>query len=518
MVKAIICCSSALEYLAFSKLSESNLVQVVLAHEWETTRSARKGEREFEGYERVSGLELISRGLDGSWTDSDSNSLTLTEAEIFEPSAADFFAMMNRLDTAMVQTFADRRRVFHYLIRFWQKKLDLINPDFVYFTGTPHEVSDYVLFAVAEARGVQTVMWQDSHPFCAKILTRNWRSPWLEQFRRREASNQFEEELNTYFEKNSADYATAAPPWAREDVLNDDAICHRRIKNKGRARTLLTSSLVSLRELLNYSQRLSRNYAKLFSMSPWATLSLRSLLFASRLFQVLSKFIDTRLALRSYAALASFEIPKQNFVAFFLHYQPEMTVNPMGWVRGDQALAISSIARALPTGWSVVIKEHPSQFDSRQAGFFTGRDKFFYQRLLSIPKTVLVSNEVNAFELIDASSGVSTISGTVGAQALVRNKPVLVFGDSWYSGSPGVTRGQSDTQIRDWVESLQPDSMNVIRKPFEQYMRSQLDYYDRIMFDEANAKLIGAPWLPNQYLGTLISRLRNYIEDVINTR
>ena len=89
----------------------------------------------------------------------------------------------------------------------------------------------------------------------------------------------------------------------------------------------------------------------------------------------------------------------------------------------------------------------------------------------------------------------------------------MVFGEPWSDEG-----GESDSQIGDWVKSLGSGKVHFTKQPFESFMRGQLDYYDQIMFDEGNAQLIGAPWLPNQYLETLINRLKNYIEDVIRTR
>ena len=94
-------------------------------------------------------------------------------------------------------------------------------------------------------------------------------------------------------------------------------------------------------------------------------------------------------------------------------------------------LAIETLARALPAGWKVVVKENPAQrFAKRELGF--------YEHLAGIPAVHLVSKQENTFDLIERCDAVATITGTAGWEALFRGKPSIAFGRAFYRGGPGV--------------------------------------------------------------------------------
>ena len=118
------------------------------------------------------------------------------------------------------------------------------------------------------------------------------------------------------------------------------------------------------------------------------------------------------------------------FVYFPLHLQPEATTLPMGDIFVDQYIAVEMLARALPSGWVMVVKEHPVQRLAK-------RDYNFYQRLGRMSQVRLVSRSTDSFMLNQNSRAVASITGTPGWEALFMGKPVLVFGNAYYRGAPG---------------------------------------------------------------------------------
>lgn len=132
------------------------------------------------------------------------------------------------------------------------------------------------------------------------------------------------------------------------------------------------------------------------------------------------------------------ESMEEPFVYFPLHLQPEATTSPMGGVFVDQYLAVEVLARAVPSGWKVVVKENPAQR-------FAKRDYGFYEHLGRLPNIRLVSRSADTFNLIEKCAAVATITGTAGWEALFKGKPVLVFGNAFYRGAPGtVDAGEPD--------------------------------------------------------------------------
>jgi len=122
-----------------------------------------------------------------------------------------------------------------------------------------------------------------------------------------------------------------------------------------------------------------------------------------------------------------------DFVLFALHMQPEATTHPLGGPYGDQARAIQKLRGMIPDGWKIYVKEH-------HAGFGGLRDPHFYMRLRSIPDVELVGAATALEPLLAGCRFASTITGTIGWEAISGGKPVLTFGHAWYNGLPGVFR------------------------------------------------------------------------------
>ncbi len=120
-----------------------------------------------------------------------------------------------------------------------------------------------------------------------------------------------------------------------------------------------------------------------------------------------------------------------------------------GWI-GSIETFIDEVARAaenLPAEWRVVFREHPS-------------DKLGNAGQLSrlVGPRVSVDNQTDTFELVRRSQGVVTVNSSVGLQALLLGRPVLVLGRANYA-VPGMVRiaGSQDAvaeafaTARDWV-------------------------------------------------------------------
>lgn len=127
----------------------------------------------------------------------------------------------------------------------------------------------------------------------------------------------------------------------------------------------------------------------------------------------------------------------QPYIVFFLHMQHEVSSLPMGYKYAQQWLAIRALASALPSGWTLVVREHPFTF-LWDTPIESVRNANFYDSVAVLPRVVLAPMETDPFELIDCCAAVTTLTGTVGIQALCKGKPVLVFGRAVYLGCPGV--------------------------------------------------------------------------------
>jgi hypothetical protein len=134
------------------------------------------------------------------------------------------------------------------------------------------------------------------------------------------------------------------------------------------------------------------------------------------------------------------------FVYFALHLQPEKTTSSWGGLYNDQLLAIERIVKLIPEDWKVLVKENPKQ------SFFM-RGRWWYERLKKIPKVVLVPNETDTYLLLKKSEFASTITGTLGWEAITGEKKVLVFGwGVWYKTLPGVLQYNEQLTLQDILD------------------------------------------------------------------
>jgi hypothetical protein len=126
-----------------------------------------------------------------------------------------------------------------------------------------------------------------------------------------------------------------------------------------------------------------------------------------------------------------------SYVFVALQCEPERQTCPAGDVFGNQYLMVDMLSKLVPEGWQIYVKEHVSQFKIYQA---VERSKpiEFYNMIASMPRVKLVPLSYTSFELIDRAKASATVSGTVGWESVVRGKPTLLFGYSWYKDCKGV--------------------------------------------------------------------------------
>jgi len=120
------------------------------------------------------------------------------------------------------------------------------------------------------------------------------------------------------------------------------------------------------------------------------------------------------------------------YVFFPLHFQPERSTLPLGDVFHDQFLAIEMISKALPEGCLVFVKEHPRQLLYPGLNALHVRSKEFYDKMVSLTNVRLIDMYIDTSALIDNAVCVATLTGSIGWEAMMRGKIVMVFGFPWY--------------------------------------------------------------------------------------
>lgn len=116
---------------------------------------------------------------------------------------------------------------------------------------------------------------------------------------------------------------------------------------------------------------------------------------------------------------------RDNFVFFPLQYEPEVSLMLLAPFFTDQINVIKQIARSLPVGYILYVKEHPQMT--------VYRPRAYYKKLKKIPNVKLINPSISGFDIMKNARLITTITGTVGWEASLLKKPVITFGDIFYN-------------------------------------------------------------------------------------
>lgn len=126
---------------------------------------------------------------------------------------------------------------------------------------------------------------------------------------------------------------------------------------------------------------------------------------------------------------SSFNI-EEKYVLFFLHYEPDLATLVFAPYFKDQIELIKKISFSLPLGYKLYVKEHPLMYKKKIHSYLSSLSK--------IPQVRLLKDSEQNSKLIDNCSAFISITGSAGWEAIIRKKPVIIFGDSFYNIFPHI--------------------------------------------------------------------------------
>ena len=143
--------------------------------------------------------------------------------------------------------------------------------------------------------------------------------------------------------------------------------------------------------------------------------------------------------------LEVFEQPVEGerYVLYPIHLQPEASTLVQAPMYVDQVALLRDIAASLPIGLRLYVKEHVSNRGRRPLEF--------YEAIREIPSVRLLGPDTNTWSLIQNASAVAVITGTMGWEALLFERPVITFGKVFYNHHPSVLRASEAPKDR-WFE------------------------------------------------------------------
>ncbi len=129
----------------------------------------------------------------------------------------------------------------------------------------------------------------------------------------------------------------------------------------------------------------------------------------------------------------------------------------------NQIELIRHIAKSLPVGYRLLVKEHPAQ-RSRE-----WRKISDYQEIMDIPNVTLIHPTFSEFDLLKNSSLVISTAGTTSFESAFVGKPSIVFADVIYSYLASVKKVNSMNELSEIIKNsleIKPDS-----KDLSKYMK-----------------------------------------------
>lgn len=345
--------------------------------------------------------------------------------------------MMNRMDRKNIFSFHERDLLFKRYLWYWSSVLDHFSPDVAVFPVSPHLVYDYVLYTLCKQKKIQTILFEQTsldgwiYPEdrfeTGSISLKNryqellheWESGTLKKI-------PLSDEAESYLQRISGDYSSAVPFYMKDQFAQNNLV-----KYFGKKFLLHPNDM----------PKMIRKGWYLFSRSHYIKENGKSLQDSGLngwkyLFCKIEGMQKKNALKRYYQSLEKPADLQQPYLYFPLHYQPENTSCPLGEAFVDQYLIIDMLSQCAPADWKIYVKEHSSQWHPKLHGECS-RSTDFYDRVTALPNVQLVPVSTPNFELIDHALAVVTITGTAGWEAVVRGRPVLLYGHAWYKFCEG---------------------------------------------------------------------------------
>lgn len=361
--------------------------------------------------------------------------------------------------------FAERQRLFRNMLRYWTGCLKSLKVDLVISSIIPHRTYDYALYLVCRHLGIRFLsLYNTVFPgrgiFIRDLagIDENIKNDYGKYLASGEDLDSISARLNdvikSKWEKGKKDYGEAIPAYMLRHAKTQKA-------NSNRFKVGINFLKTFFREQKRFLGGGPLSFSDMYPYWKMKDHSIEEsrfnvIRYALMKNQALRYKKDLADHYRSITVAPDFTKP---YVYVAMHYQPEATTNPAGDIFVDHFLIFDVLLKHLPLDWKIYVKENPLQYQAASDGQ-TNRTIDFFKDAVKYPRISFVPLSTNSFDLIDNSQAVVTITGTVGWEAMVRKKPVIIFGLSWYEEFDGVLKitNEKDAQkLEDFISGFRYD-------------------------------------------------------------
>ena len=156
------------------------------------------------------------------------------------------------------------------------------------------------------------------------------------------------------------------------------------------------------------------------------------------------------------------KIPNTPFVYYPLNADPERELHIVGHFYSDALPILKNIAKSLPVGYDLFVKEHPVM------QLYGWRSIDFYKKILDIPNVKFFHPSVKSVDLIKKCSSIVTLTGTVGLEGAFYDKPSVALTEVDYSALPFVTYIENIKELPNAIKNSLKTKVD--RKELDKYV------------------------------------------------
>jgi len=342
--------------------------------------------------------------------------------------------------TGWVYGYEERKRFYYDILKYWNTVIRNLKPDIIVFYTWPHTPTCYALYLICKHYYKIDVLYIDPLPlfeghyhFIGCSLEQLYK-PFMKAY---ESDREFEleDDVINYIstvkakEGKTPEYIQAAYSFNSQKYLFWKELFVLFLKTLINGNGFRVGKIDWKKNKHRYDSLKSRmNQFEYYIF----------LLSLTKKNKKLKQYYD--------ANISSVDLT-EDYIYFAAPYQPEAVTTPNAGAFQDVLLVVDILSQALPDGWVIYYKEHPSTFlpNFRAA---LKRNADFYNKLTSFPNVKLIPSDENSFNLIDSAIAVSTIGGTVAWEALLRKKPAINFGAAWYQGCKSLFNIETVEDVR----------------------------------------------------------------------
>ena len=376
--------------------------------------------------------ELFECNYDIEFSELDSlDSSTLDKLENCE---INYLKMTDRIN--LYGGYQKRKDDFLTHVRYWSHILNNNNIDFVIFLNIPHEGYDFVLYSLCKLLNIKTYMFYHlpHRPgFTIMYL--------LDEIESHHPKLKMDIELlkTTHRDIKIDDISDPFNFYIKELINTDDKIIKPYTASEKGFSTNFLSNIIN--KLNNLFSSLHPGSQQTFSKK--LENYIKSTIFRDPYLE------SPRSVNNMYITISEDPDFNEKYIYYPLHYQPELSTCPLGGQYVNQLLVVEMLSKAMPN-LKIYVKDHP-----RIGNVF--KNKAFYKNLKKLKNVKLINLHSDTYELINNSYAVATITGSAGLEAILKGKPLLMFGNRIYEHAPGVYKIKTFNDLRLAFESISED-------------------------------------------------------------